>query len=221
MSIFKDIKNWIEDRRMKKETEEMVDLLNDSDYLYRSCALSDESFVHRVANYFSLMYNDLHFSNFDEKKHEQFSEMVTEWTKNFIDAEEMRLDDVKNKISHIEQLFSETGIDIYKMLYFDDCGKMLTDLVETAHLIEPTENTYNQLDYHSFNMLENNIKGDIALIQSLAQAISGGKLRRDGMPFVRGEVVPIKLEAFEEYEACIDEFVEGIELPENATPDQI
>lgn len=221
MSIFKDIKNWIEDRKMRKEIDEMVDLLSDSGSLYRSCALSDENFVYGVANYFSLMYNDLHFSNFDEKKHEQFSEMVTEWTKNFIEAEEMRLDDVKNKISHIEQLFSETGIDIYKRLYFDDCGQMLTDLVETAHLIERTENTYNQLDYHSFNMLENNIKGDMALVQCLAQAITSGKLRRDGMPFVRGEVVPIKLENFEEYEACIDEFVNETELPKNATDEQI
>lgn len=221
MSIIKDFKNWLEERKIKKETDEMVYLLNGSDRLYRSCALSDESFVHRVANYFSLMYNDLHFSNFDEKKHDQYNEMVTEWTKNFCDAEEMRLEDVKTQIAKIESLFEKTGIDIYNKLYFDKCGQMLTDLVETAHLIQPTENAYNQLDYHSFNILEDNIKGDIALIQSLAQSISSGNLRRDGMPFVLGEVVSIKLEDFEEYEACIDEFVEGINLPENATADQI
>lgn len=221
MSVFKDIKKWLTDRKERKEVDDMARLLNNPTMLYYSGALSEPDFVGNVAKYFSAMYNDLHFSNFDEAKYQRYNDWVTEWTNNFIEAEEMRLDDVNRLLGIIEKQFAERGVDIEKSLYKDNFGQGLTDLINNAHLIKQNGDEYNKLDYHSYVLLEHTIKGEMSLIQTLAQAISSGKLRRDGMPFTKGEVVALNLDDFEEYENQLDTFVERINLPKNPTEAQL
>lgn len=215
MSIFKEIKNWINEQKFKREMDDLVYYLNSEYELYQSDLLNNSGFINKVANYFSLLYNDLHYSNFDDKLHEMYNESVSEWSQNFIEAQHMRLEDVRNEKKCIEEAFNLEEIDIKKALFKDEDGELLSEVIETPEEIKEYEDAYNQLDYYNVCLLENQVKDEISLIQALSQAIQNGGIRREGMPFMRGGVVTIKLDDFIKYEKDLDDFVENINVPDN------
>lgn len=215
MAIFKEIKNWVNDQKNKREIKNMLYLLNSKYELYESEMLYDDEFVVKVADYFSLLYNDLHYSKFDEKKHEKYSKKVGEWTQNFIEAEEMILEDVRERMIQIEKEFDKSNVDIKKLLFKDKDGQNLTDIIKQSDEENLIEDNDKKFEYYIGCITENQVRDEISLIQALSQAIQNGGIRRDGMPFLRGGVVAIKLDDFIKYEESLDTFVENINLPDN------
>lgn len=217
MGIFEKIKKHLD----KKSDEKELKLLFDPLSMYEQDKVDNDDFFFRVASYFSDLYNDLYYSDFDETMHDKYQEYLTKLTNNFAEASEYAEQELLGIRSRAKTYFEKKfGINLEHELYEKDSGIAYTQLWFNG-IGHDHEGVFTMEDCAWIDADLKSLEQSVSLLGAIVSAVGNCGLNQNCMPFIKGDVLAIDLQSFNDYESEIEQFVENIELPQNPTDDDM